>query len=96
MILPETIYLEPSVELAPDVTLWPGAVLKGKTRIGEGCEVGPYAVLEDTVLEPGAKVLAHTVAQGPTSTPGPPPGPSPGSARGRSSWRRSTWGTSWR
>ena len=34
MILPETIYLEPSVELAPDVTLWPGAVLKGKTRIG--------------------------------------------------------------
>jgi len=64
MILPETIYLEPSVELAPDVTLWPGVVLKGKTRIGEGCEVGPYAVLEDTVLEPGAKVQAHTVAQG--------------------------------
>ncbi|GGM98294.1 bifunctional protein GlmU [Thermus composti] len=64
MVLPETIYLEPSVELAPDVVLWPGVVLKGKTRVGEGCEVGPYAVLEDTVLEPGAKVQAHTVAQG--------------------------------
>ena len=75
MILPETIYLEPSVELAPDVTLWPGAVLKGKTRIGEGCEVGPYAVLEDTVLEPGAKVLAHTVAQGAHLHPGASAGP---------------------
>ncbi|GLV49115.1 bifunctional protein GlmU [Thermus sp. LT1-2-5] len=64
MVLPETIYLEPSVELAPDVTLWPGVVLKGRTRIGEGCEVGPYAVLEDTLLEPGAKVHAHTVALG--------------------------------
>ncbi|WP_038041189.1 bifunctional UDP-N-acetylglucosamine diphosphorylase/glucosamine-1-phosphate N-acetyltransferase GlmU [Thermus tengchongensis] len=64
MILPESIYLEPTVELAPDVTLWPGVVLKGQTRIGEGAEVGPYALLEDTVLEPGARVLAHTVAQG--------------------------------
>ncbi len=96
MILPETIYLEPSVELAPDVTLWPGVVLKGKTRVGEGCEVGAYAILEDTVLEPGARVESHTVAQGPTSTPGPPPDPSPGSGPGRSSWRRCTWGTSWR
>lgn len=75
MILPETIYLEPSVELAPDVTLWPGVVLKGKTRIGEGCEVGPYAVLEDTVLEPGAKVQAHTVAQGAHLHPGASAGP---------------------
>ncbi|AFV76617.1 UDP-N-acetylglucosamine diphosphorylase/glucosamine-1-phosphate N-acetyltransferase [Thermus oshimai JL-2] len=64
MLLPETIYLEPSVELAPDVTLGPGVVLKGKTRVGEGCEVGAYSVLEDTVLEPGARVLPHSVLQG--------------------------------
>ncbi len=75
MILPETIYLEPSVELAPDVTLWPGVVLKGKTRIGEGCEVGPYAVLEDTVLEPGARVESHTVARGAHLHPGASAGP---------------------
>uniref|UniRef100_UPI00307DE9D4 bifunctional UDP-N-acetylglucosamine diphosphorylase/glucosamine-1-phosphate N-acetyltransferase GlmU n=1 Tax=Thermus sp. TaxID=275 RepID=UPI00307DE9D4 len=64
MLLPETVYLEPTVELAPDATLWPGVVLKGKTRIGEGCEVGAYSVLEDTVLEPGARVLPHSVLQG--------------------------------
>lgn len=64
MLLPETVYLEPTVELAPDVTLWPGVVLKGKTCIGEGCEVGAYSVLEDTLLEPGARVLPHSVLQG--------------------------------
>ncbi|WP_234553525.1 bifunctional UDP-N-acetylglucosamine diphosphorylase/glucosamine-1-phosphate N-acetyltransferase GlmU [Thermus caliditerrae] len=75
MILPESIYLEPTVELAPDVTLWPGVVLKGQTRIGEGAEVGPYAVLEDTVLEPRARVLAHTVAQGAVVGSGADAGP---------------------
>ncbi|BDG17201.1 bifunctional UDP-N-acetylglucosamine diphosphorylase/glucosamine-1-phosphate N-acetyltransferase GlmU [Thermus brockianus] len=75
MVLPETIYLEPTVELAPDVTLWPGVVLRGNTRIGEGCEVGAYAVLEDTTLEPGAKVHAHTVAQGAHLFPGADAGP---------------------
>ncbi|MCS7218658.1 MAG: bifunctional UDP-N-acetylglucosamine diphosphorylase/glucosamine-1-phosphate N-acetyltransferase GlmU [Thermus sp.] len=75
MILPESVYLEPSVELAPDVTLWPGVVLKGKTRIGEGAEVGPYALLEDTVLEPGARVLGHTVAQGAVIAGGADAGP---------------------
>lgn len=75
MILPETIYLEPSVELAPDVTLWPGVVLRGRTRIGEGCEVGAYSLLEDTVLEPGARVLSHTVAQGAHLYPGASAGP---------------------
>ncbi len=75
MILPESIYLEASVELAPDVTLWPGVVLKGKTKIGEGAEVGPYAILEDTLLEPGARVQAHTVAQGAVMGSGADAGP---------------------
>ncbi len=63
MIQPETIYLEPSVELAPDVTLWPGVILRGHTRLGEGVEVGAYAVLSDTVVEAGGKVKSHTVCE---------------------------------
>lgn len=61
MIQPETTYIEPSVELAPDVTLWPGVILRGKTRLGEGVEVGAYAVLTDTVVEAGGKIKSHTV-----------------------------------
>ncbi|MBO1436496.1 bifunctional UDP-N-acetylglucosamine diphosphorylase/glucosamine-1-phosphate N-acetyltransferase GlmU [Meiothermus sp. CFH 77666] len=61
MIQPETIYLEPGVELAPDVTLWPGVILRGQTRLGEGVEVGAYSVLTDTVVEAGGKIKSHTV-----------------------------------
>ena len=75
MVLPESIYLEPTVELSPDVTLWPGVILKGRTRIGEGCEVGAYSLLEDTILEAGARVHAHTVAQGAHLFPGAEAGP---------------------
>ncbi|RDI96502.1 UDP-N-acetylglucosamine diphosphorylase/glucosamine-1-phosphate N-acetyltransferase [Meiothermus sp. QL-1] len=64
MVLPETVYLEPSVELAPDVVLWPGVVLRGQTRLGEGVEVGAYAVLTDTTVEPYAKVKSHSVCEG--------------------------------
>jgi bifunctional UDP-N-acetylglucosamine pyrophosphorylase/glucosamine-1-phosphate N-acetyltransferase len=63
MIQPETIYIEPSVELAPDVTLWPGVILRGSTRLGEGVEVGAYAVLIDTVVEAGGKIKSHTVCE---------------------------------
>jgi bifunctional UDP-N-acetylglucosamine pyrophosphorylase/glucosamine-1-phosphate N-acetyltransferase len=61
LIQPETIYLEPGVELAPDVTLWPGVILRGKTRLGEGVEVGAYSVLSDTTVEPGGRIKSHTV-----------------------------------
>ncbi|GEM86139.1 bifunctional UDP-N-acetylglucosamine diphosphorylase/glucosamine-1-phosphate N-acetyltransferase GlmU [Meiothermus granaticius] len=64
MIQPETIYLEPSVQLAPDVTLWPGVVLRGKTQLGEGVEVGAYSVLSDTTVEPGGQIKSHTVCEG--------------------------------
>ncbi|MGQ9736025.1 MAG: bifunctional UDP-N-acetylglucosamine diphosphorylase/glucosamine-1-phosphate N-acetyltransferase GlmU [Thermaceae bacterium] len=74
MILPETIYLEATVELASDVTLWPGVVLLGRTRLSEGVEVGPYSVLKDTVVE-GGRVLAHTVAEGAYLGPGSEAGP---------------------
>lgn len=63
MIQPETIYLEPSVELAPDVTLWPGVILRGATKIGEGCEIGAYSVLTDMELEPGVTLRPNVVAE---------------------------------
>lgn len=63
LVQPETIYLEPTVELAPDVTLWPGVILRGQTRLGEGVEVGAYAVLSDTTVEAGGKIRSHTVCE---------------------------------
>ena len=47
---PERTYVDASVDLAPDVTLLPGTILRGACRIGEGARIGPDALLEDSVV----------------------------------------------
>lgn len=75
MHLPETIYLEPGVSLAPDVVLEPGVMLKGKTEIGEGVRVGAYSVVTDSRLEAGAEVRPHSVLEEAHLKPGAVAGP---------------------
>jgi bifunctional UDP-N-acetylglucosamine pyrophosphorylase/glucosamine-1-phosphate N-acetyltransferase len=57
MLDPERTYVDASVELAPDVTLFPGTLLQGRTIIGEGCEIGPNSHLVDTVVGERATVI---------------------------------------
>lgn len=47
MHMPETIYIEDSVELAADVVLEPGVVLKGKVRVGRGARIGAHSIVAD-------------------------------------------------
>ena len=60
---PGTIRVEAEVELGRDVLLEPGVVLEGRCRVGAGASVGAYAVLRDTVVDPGARILPHCVLQ---------------------------------
>jgi bifunctional UDP-N-acetylglucosamine pyrophosphorylase / glucosamine-1-phosphate N-acetyltransferase len=53
---PDTTWIEPDVELEPDSTIQPFTVLRGKTRVAAGAEVGPHAVLVDAEIGPDAKV----------------------------------------
>src|SRR5919201_3286258 len=53
---PETTWIEPEVELEPDSTIHPFTILRGRTRVGAGAEVGPHAVVVDTEVGPEAKV----------------------------------------
>ena len=53
---PETTWIEPDVELAPDSTIHPFTVLRGRTRVEAGAEVGPHAVVVDSEIGPGALV----------------------------------------
>lgn len=64
MVDPGSVFLDDTVELAPDVTLGPGVVLAGATRVAEGATVGAYAHLTDCVVGAGAGVEPHTVASG--------------------------------
>jgi bifunctional UDP-N-acetylglucosamine pyrophosphorylase / glucosamine-1-phosphate N-acetyltransferase len=51
---PAHTYVDAGVVVGADTTLHPGTVLRGTTRIGEGCSVGPHVVAVDAVLEDGA------------------------------------------
>ena len=53
---PQTTWIDPEVELEPDSTIHPFTVLRGKTRVAAGAEVGPHAVAIDAEIGPGAKV----------------------------------------
>ncbi len=56
---PATTYIEHDVEIREDTVIGPCTVIRGPTRIGAGCRIGPMAHLRpDTVLEDGAEVGA--------------------------------------
>jgi bifunctional UDP-N-acetylglucosamine pyrophosphorylase/glucosamine-1-phosphate N-acetyltransferase len=83
MVDPEHTYIDVSVELAPDVTLFPGTILRGATTVGSGAEIGPNAHLIDTAVGEGAWIEETTARQatiGPDARVGPFASLPPGSA----------------
>jgi bifunctional UDP-N-acetylglucosamine pyrophosphorylase/glucosamine-1-phosphate N-acetyltransferase len=50
MLDPVNTYVDASVDLGEDVTLFPGTILQGNTRIGARSEIGPETRLVDTVV----------------------------------------------
>jgi bifunctional UDP-N-acetylglucosamine pyrophosphorylase/glucosamine-1-phosphate N-acetyltransferase len=71
---PDTTWIEAGVQLEADATIHPFTVLRGKTRVAAGAEVGPHVVAVDaeigadalvgpfTYLRPGAKLGAGAKA----------------------------------
>jgi bifunctional UDP-N-acetylglucosamine pyrophosphorylase/glucosamine-1-phosphate N-acetyltransferase len=57
---PDTTWIEPDVELAADSTIHPFTVLRGKTRVAAGAEVGPHVVAVDAEIGAGALVGPFT------------------------------------
>jgi bifunctional UDP-N-acetylglucosamine pyrophosphorylase/glucosamine-1-phosphate N-acetyltransferase len=53
---PESTWIDPEVELEPDSTIHPFTVLRGRTRIAAGAEVGPHVVAVDAEIGPNAVV----------------------------------------
>lgn len=61
MVDPATTYIEPGVEIGQDTVIWPNTYLHGKTRVGEGCELGPNAIIRDTDIGNRCTVLASVL-----------------------------------
>jgi bifunctional UDP-N-acetylglucosamine pyrophosphorylase/glucosamine-1-phosphate N-acetyltransferase len=53
---PQTTWIDPDVVLAADSTIHPFTVLRGRTRVATGAEVGPHVVAEDAEIGADAKV----------------------------------------
>jgi bifunctional UDP-N-acetylglucosamine pyrophosphorylase/glucosamine-1-phosphate N-acetyltransferase len=56
MVDPANTYLDATVTLGPDVTLFPGTILQGDTVVGAGAEIGPHTRLVDCVVGERARV----------------------------------------
>jgi bifunctional UDP-N-acetylglucosamine pyrophosphorylase/glucosamine-1-phosphate N-acetyltransferase len=56
IIDPRTTYIEPEVVIEPDSVIQPGCHLRGQTRIGPDCEIGPNTYVVDTEIGAGSRV----------------------------------------
>ena len=57
MIDPEKVYIEDTAIIGRDTVLYPEVYLRGDTRIGENCEIGPSVVVQDTTIGNGCRLL---------------------------------------
>ncbi|MET0146229.1 MAG: NTP transferase domain-containing protein [Ilumatobacteraceae bacterium] len=60
MLDPRQTFIDVTVQLGRDVTLYPGTLLEGNTVVGDGCEIGPDTRLDDCVVGRDSRVQ-HTV-----------------------------------
>ncbi|WP_162865448.1 bifunctional UDP-N-acetylglucosamine diphosphorylase/glucosamine-1-phosphate N-acetyltransferase GlmU [Deinococcus wulumuqiensis] len=61
--LPGTVLIEDTVQIGRDVTIEPGVILRGQTRIAEGAVIGAYSVITDSIIHERAVIKAHSVLE---------------------------------
>ena len=62
MLDPRQTFIDVTVKLGRDVTLYPGTILQGQTVVGDGCEIGPDTRLVDCVV--GARTAGRSTPSG--------------------------------
>ncbi|MFN2506827.1 MAG: bifunctional N-acetylglucosamine-1-phosphate uridyltransferase/glucosamine-1-phosphate acetyltransferase [Acidimicrobiales bacterium] len=74
MIDPDRTYVDATVRLGPDVTLFPGTMLQGRTVVGARAQLGPDVRLVDCAVGEGAtleKTVGYDAEVGPQAVVGP-------------------------
>ncbi len=59
---PGTVYIDATVVLGRDTVVLPNTHMRGDTTVGAGCEIGPNAVVIDSVLADNCRVVSSFVA----------------------------------
>lgn len=60
---PKNSYVDMDVQIGPDTVVEPGCCIKGTTRIGRNCTIGPGTRIVDGIVEDGATVLSSNVVE---------------------------------
>ena len=63
IIDPATTYIDADVTIGPDTALLPNTMLAGAAVIGAECEIGPNAVIRDTVVGDRCRIVASTLEE---------------------------------
>ena len=71
---PATAYVGLEAIIAPDTVIAPNVHLRGTTRVGARCTIGPNTILEDAIVGDGATITASVVRYA-TIPPGASVGP---------------------
>ncbi len=58
---PDAVYVDAGVRVGPDTVLWPQTYLLGDTRVGAGCQIGPFSWIKDSRVSDGVRVTASFV-----------------------------------
>jgi len=67
IIDPAATYIDPDVSIGPDTLIHPGVHLRGRTRIGKGCEIEPGVIVTECIIgdkvhiKPGSVLSESTV-----------------------------------
>ncbi|MGA7343344.1 MAG: DapH/DapD/GlmU-related protein [Terracidiphilus sp.] len=72
---PETCVIDPGVEIGPDTVIEPFVQLLGSTRIGSGCRIRSFTVIENCALGDGVLVRQSCILEDSTVADGAEIGP---------------------
>jgi len=64
MIDPDAVYIETTVKLAPDVTIWPHTLLLGRTSVETGTVIGPNCQIINAVIRTRARIEHGSFIEG--------------------------------
>jgi bifunctional UDP-N-acetylglucosamine pyrophosphorylase/glucosamine-1-phosphate N-acetyltransferase len=63
IIDPMVTYIDPRVKIGRDTTIYPGTILKGNTKIGENCHIGPFSQVSDSIIGDDCQIQFSTITQ---------------------------------
>lgn len=56
ILMPDTVFIEPQVEVGKDTIIYPNTVLRGNTVIGTDCVIEPFVYLMNKKIPPGTTI----------------------------------------